>query len=95
MPLRTRPGPIGDLASPGGSAAGAEGGAGPGGPGLEDGVVERLDGARRRTALNVIIRALVWRAGTAGATGITAEQWETMHAFMTVRKASVLDDGDR
>ncbi|NMD46875.1 MAG: hypothetical protein GYA85_08950 [Propionibacterium sp.] len=59
---------------------------------LEDGVVERLDGARRRTALNVIVRALVWRAGTAGATGITAEQWETMHAFMTVRKASVLDD---
>lgn len=62
-------------------------------PSLEDEVIARWEGAQRRTALAVILRALVWRSGTAGPTGITAQQWETVHAFTTIQKASVPDGG--
>lgn len=58
---------------------------------VEDGVIARLDRARQRTALAVVVRTLVWRAGTAGVTGVTAKQWATMQAFMTVRTVSVPD----
>lgn len=56
---------------------------------VEDGVIARLDRARRLTALAVVFRALVWRAGTAGVTKVTTQQWATMQAFMTVRTVSV------